>query len=603
MNRTTTILLAALCALVGAFILFFEKDSRSTEQIREKAGRLYDVPAGHIDWVSIKNPHDRILLRRVDGRWRTVEPHDNPADAERVRELLWEIHQLAHARHFTVSDPAKDLEGYGLAPPAVVLRARWNGEEIELRLGARTPMGNSVYAQTRKNERDVYAIGAGLLDKLSRPAAEWRSRRIIDIDLERVDEIRLSGPTVKIRVERRGGHWFLKSPLKARASGARVRSLLSALNLARVERYVTDQDERLEDFGLKEPWLSLHLDVRDGEDVEVQLGKPDPENTAAIFARRIDAASIVTVSTNLPAELTLTGDDLRDKQVLPLDVESVQRIVLARGPDRLEAVLLGGQWKLVPSLEIEPRPANKAAIIEFLRSCASLNASAFLADAVTDPAALGLDKPGATVEFWSKGGDGSREGLKKDSAGRVLTTTLVVATPRKGPTPCVAEPEPFVVVVPEKDLAFLDVRPWDWLALDVRPADRPAPQAFSMECGGASLRFSRANNKWKSEPEAAVDQTAVESVFQVLCSLKAAKWLGPDAKVDRKKPRLCFRLETEGGASVLLWHQDDRWIALAQGGGASDLFFELPHAEGELLGQQLLHPRPEAPKLPKPDTR
>lgn len=583
MNRATPIVLAVLCALLAAFILFFETEWQSTDVVVERAKRLYDIPAGEIDWLSIKNPADRVVIKKSGGKWKLEEPVELPADGPAVASFVRRLADLEFARQFDAPDIEKGLEVYGLVPPTVVLRARWDGEEIELRLGARTPTGTGVYAQTRKNVRRVYAIDAAILDILSRPASDWRSRELIDFDPERVEEIRLSGPSSKIRIERRGDRWFMKSPLSARASAARVRATITALDRAQIERFVADDDARLEDFGLREPRLTAHLEVRDGEDAEVQFGAPDPERPGAIFVRCLEASSIVSVSTNLLAGLEIKPEEFRDRQLIPVEAAAVERVVVTRAETRMEAIRRGGAWEIVRPGELETSPANDAAVSRFVRHCCGIQVAKFVADAVTDPAQLGLDEPSARVEFWTAAGSGPSEG-RPEAGGRRLDATLLVGPPKDGAHNCVVDPEPFVLAITGEDFAPLQIEPWAWRSPTVWKLDGPVT-AFSVRRGSAQCLVSRADGGWTAEPPGPIEPAAAAAAADILASLQARAWLGPDPPRTLDDPAVTFSIRDT--AVLRIWQDGGRWIAWAEGGGAPNLFFELTPAEAQLLNHPI----------------
>lgn len=586
MNRSTPIVLAILCVLLTAFIVFFERGWRSTDEERDQAPRLYKIPAGEISWISIKNPQDRILLKKVAGRWRIAEPVDLAADTEAVERLVRELRNLEHVQQFDATDTEKGLEAYGLVPPSVVLRARWDGEEVELRIGARAPMGASVYAQTQKNVRRVYAIGAGMLDMLSRPTTDWRSRKLVDFEPERVEEIRLANPLAKIRLEHRGDRWFLKNPVSARASVPRVREILSALGRAQIERFVSEDDRRLQDFGLKEPTVAVHLEVRDANDAEVQFGAIDPERPGLMFARRPETSSIVSVSTNLLLPLSAGTDEFRDRRLIPVEPEAVERVVLTRGNLRMEVVREAGTWKLVPPGELEMSPANNEAVSRFVRNACDLEVATFVADAVTDPVALGLDNPVARLEFWTRPGAEPRDG-RPVAGGRRLDATLIVAPKQGNLYHCVVEPEPFVVGVSEKDFSPLMVEPWEWRNQSVWRMDAPVT-GLAIKRGPLEYRLSRARMGWTSDVPGNVDGTAADAIAELLARLQAQSWLGPTMPADAGDPVVTFAMT--GGALLRIWNVENRWIAWAEGAGAPDLFFELPPAEAALLTHPIFEP-------------
>lgn len=592
MNRFTPIFLAVLCALLAGFIIYSEKRWRSTDETRDQSPRMYRIPAGEISWISIKNPQDRILLKKAAGRWRIAEPVDLPADSEAIERLVRNLSNLDYVQQFDAADTQKGLEPYGLVPPSVVLRARWDGEEIELRLGARAPMGASVYAQSQKNVRRVYAINAGMLDTLSRPMSDWRSRKLVDFEPERVEEIRLANASGKIRLERRGDRWFLKSPLSARAAMPRVRDILGALGRAQIARFVSEDDRRLQDFGLKEPAMSVHLEVRDANDAEVQFGTMDPDLAGSVFARRPETSSIVSVSTNLMAPLSAGMEEFRDRRLIPVEAEAVERIVLTRGELRMEAVRESGAWNVVPPGELEMSPSNNEAVRQFIRRCCDLEAAAFVADAVTDPTSLGLDRPAARLEIWTKAGGEPSQG-KPTAGGRRLDATLIIAPKQGNLHHCIVEPEPFVVGISEKDFENFLVQPWDWRSQSVWRMDSPI-NSISVKSGPTEYRLTKTRLGWVSDQRGNIDQGAADSIADLLARLQAQAWLGPTMPIEAEEP--VATLTVGGNVLLRVWRAENRWIAWAEGAGAPDLFFELPGPEAALLTHPLLTP----PRAPEP---
>ncbi|MEN8179061.1 MAG: hypothetical protein ABFS39_10620 [Pseudomonadota bacterium] len=101
-----------------------------------------------------------ILLTRQNGAWMLGE---TSADAERIEQLLG-ICSTPSLKHFPA--PQGDLQQFGLAPPAILLRLN----DLELAFGSNDPLNGWRYVQITDR---IHLIGDGFHHHLSAASSEF----------------------------------------------------------------------------------------------------------------------------------------------------------------------------------------------------------------------------------------------------------------------------------------------------------------------------------------------------------------------------------------------------------------------------------------------
>ena len=74
--RTTLILLLVFLGLAG-YVYFVELD-RAAQEAKKKT--LFDLEQDKVTSVTLTYPDRKIVVKKIDGKWRIVEPIDDLAD-------------------------------------------------------------------------------------------------------------------------------------------------------------------------------------------------------------------------------------------------------------------------------------------------------------------------------------------------------------------------------------------------------------------------------------------------------------------------------------------------------------------------------------------
>lgn len=168
--------LAAVAALLGLYILVFERHHETTDESRATRERLFaDLNRGDVTAIEIdRGARGRVTLAHVsgsagDGAWR-IEPSDALATKGAVADLLDALDGLDVDRVATATAASA-----GLDPPAAHLVVTAAARRFGLEVGGVDASGRGVFVR-REGDARVYVVGRRLRDLVDRDAGAFRDR-------------------------------------------------------------------------------------------------------------------------------------------------------------------------------------------------------------------------------------------------------------------------------------------------------------------------------------------------------------------------------------------------------------------------------------------
>jgi hypothetical protein len=239
MKPKNLLVLAVVVAVLGSFIVFFERHQPTTDEVGAVADRLLpDLERESVTAVVVERPEGTLRVVREDGAWRLEEPLSWPADTLTVDGVLDAILGLESRRALAADGTA--VADYGLDdPPMAVTLEIEGGDPVRVSVGERTALG-SDRAVSLGDGRVVLTPG-WFVEQLEKPTNEWRSRAVLDTSLGQ-----LAALTV---VDREGdrveavsldGDWRLLSPVEDLADTEHLRRVVGDLAGARIAEFADD---------------------------------------------------------------------------------------------------------------------------------------------------------------------------------------------------------------------------------------------------------------------------------------------------------------------------------------------------------------------------
>src|SRR5256885_3663246 len=171
MNSKGTFYLTVLALGVFAYIFFFERHALDTEQ-RAQLKLFPDFDAGKVASVEILRSNSVIRVERTNDQWQLTRPIIYPAQSTVIENWLGLFHSLN--RHLYIS--AEDLlahpgglAAFGLEEPQAIVIIQEGQKKPQLRIGAKTQVGEMLYLQQVGSD-GVFVTESAVLDRMPPPA-------------------------------------------------------------------------------------------------------------------------------------------------------------------------------------------------------------------------------------------------------------------------------------------------------------------------------------------------------------------------------------------------------------------------------------------------
>lgn len=337
--------IAALFAIflaLGLFVYFYEIKGREAREEAEKLEEsLLRVKQDEITGVEIIHPEkETVVLEREGEQWVIKQPIEFVAGRSEVDSLLRNLQEARRERTFP--EGAAEAEEYGLDEPRLTLKIRTAQGEKILLVGNEDFRGLNVYAQLQ-GEPQVFITSDSIYNTADKEVTEWRSKEVLSLESDRVQAIEITRSSGEVKLAKKDGNWFLEAPLQDTADQGAVRSLLSSLESAEAQEFVSETAQNLKAHGLEPPQTVVRL-RQEGEDRwrTLHLGNKRDET---YLARNPERSPVFTVREDLHEKLTQDVWALRNKEVLDIDQDQITELSIRRGEQEL--VLKRDQYRWI----------------------------------------------------------------------------------------------------------------------------------------------------------------------------------------------------------------------------------------------------------------
>jgi hypothetical protein len=245
----------------------------------------------------------------------------------------------------------------------------------------------------------VVCFGAYLYlveQKRAPETGEKPKEKLFTLDKAKVKEVtiaRTGGETVRLVKE--GATWRMAEPLAVAADSSAVESLLGSLEGLEVQDEVAATTDKLSDFGLASPRLTVSVQVEGAkEPLRLLLGEKLVDGSG-VYAKVKDKPRVFTIASYVETSLDKKPFDLRDRDVLKVKRDAVKTLQVT-GPEGGYALARDdkGEWAFTAPLKTK---AGRWAVDGLLGSIENLRMDSVAAEDAKDVKPYGLDKPARTV--------------------------------------------------------------------------------------------------------------------------------------------------------------------------------------------------------------
>lgn len=437
MSRIATIFLLLLAIGLAVFVGTTERWRSSPERTIQPGSPLFDFDPEDIPHIRITNGDQSFRIKREEGGWilETTTPDTaNPEAVAAIFKTALSTPVLDRIDPSEIQDK-QNLATYGVLKSTLQLDFKGD-RPLSLLFGKVGADGNRTYVAFEKSNA-VYLIPNDLAKLIAMPSDNFRDRRLVPIDPDRVRRIEIVRGSTTLELENKGRGWQIIKPLDAMANNEAVTALLqkwSDLRLASIdqsnkknEASTSPVDQLSEIRFFSENLLEPSI---------ISIGKPSPDG---FFPVRLQHRNISGSAPPALAELiTIDLDQLRDRTLARLNPDLVDLIRWNDGGTKTEIRRHEGRWS--------------GAIEKFFQILAATKSSRYAPATPAELAAASLTPPPSRLEFLSVLSENTPEAL----AGEHPVLSLAIGTPQADSTiPVHIEGTPEIAFVPASFLNHL----------------------------------------------------------------------------------------------------------------------------------------------------
>ena len=588
MNWRNTLILA-LIALAGfAYFRFFEMKRPSTEEAKRQAQNVVNFDRNKIDGIVIQNGDQKIEIRRRENKWRLETPIKDQADGAVVENLLSDLESWQ--KEGTI--PAKDIDTdksklaeYGLSNPKLKLKLLGREKPPEILFGKDAALEGRMYVRFQ-NSKETYLATQSVRKDIDKKPEEFRDKKLTDVATAQVRRITLKTPAGEMELEKRGEHWDILKPLRARADDGKVGDLISQITSARIQQFVADDRGDLRPYGLAEPRGSITLydqeqkkdqKIELGESIKVfgredkgqtlQIGSVPEKEKDQVYVRFAPRGSVYTLPKKVEEIVNTKPADLRDNHLVRIDTNILDRITIDT-PGKAKTVLgrKDGNWTIAGR---NNAPADSRAIRRLIDTLQNERVTRFVEDVASNLPKYGLDKPTIQLTFSSFASENTAE----SKAGEQPFAALAFGKAEGDNVYARLADEPFVVAVHRGLVDQISPDPLQWQDLSIFKFKPEQIHRLSVTAENELSLERDQRNQWHwLKGSGQINEANLQSLLNTLSALHAVRWLGgttPQHGFDKPQLVLAFTTSPDNKASHKLTigaqNSDGTWCARVDG--------------------------------------
>jgi hypothetical protein len=405
----------------------------------------------------------------------------------------------------------------------------------------------------------VVAVGLGAFvyyDSKKPPADDKKQEKVFaDVQQDKIDQVTVKTESgEQTTLQKQGTAWQVTQPATVPADEAEISGITTNLSNLQVQRVVDDQATDFKQYGLDPARIDVAFKAG-GKDHRLLLGQKTPTG-ADMYARLPGAPRVFLVSSYLDATFNKTTFDLRDKTILKIDRDKVDRVELQTPGRTVTIAKQGADWRI-------KAPSDARADFGAVEGIVGRLNTSPMKSIVADPKDLkeyGLDAPVATVRIGSGSaqaglaiGKTAGEGVvyaKDLSRPMIFTVDAALAEELKKPA------EEFRI----KDL--FDARAFNTTRVEATRA-------------GQTVAFEKDKDAWKQVTPAAkpADTAKVEAVLTALAAARATGFEEKAAATGLDTPELTIAVKFDEGKQekVTFARKDGQAFARREGDTAAKI--------------------------------
>jgi hypothetical protein len=543
MKWKTTLILLAIVVAFGAYIKFVEPNRPDTAEAQRRAQNILNFNREKINGIVIWNGDDKIEVRKIDNKWRLESPIKDQADNSLIDNLLMSLESWQKDATIPAKEMAADknkLSEFGLDKAKLRLGLTGEGAPPAILFGKDTALEGKMYVRF-ESSNETFLAAQSIKKEIEKKAEEFRDRKLTDLITAKVSRVVLKTPAGEMELEKKGDHWEIMKPLRARGDDQKVGDLIAQVTTARIQQFVADDHGDLHPYGLAEPRGTITLFGQDDKQGQMlQIGGVSDKEKDQVYVRSAARGFVYTLPKKIEQTLNTKPNDVRDRHLVRFDTNILDRITIEpAGKDKTVLARKGEEWTIVSR---NNPPANSGEALRLIDMLKNEQITKFVEDVASNLPKYGLDKPQLQITLSSFASGNTAE----TKAGEQPIATISFGKIDGDNVYARLGDEPFIVAARRKLLDEIHVDPLQWQDLSIFKFKPEQIHRLSVTTNGEQALVRGANNEWTwtkgSEP---INQVNLQSLLNTLSNLHAVRWIGPTvAQHGFDKPQIAITFTT-----------------------------------------------------------
>ncbi len=344
---------------------------------------------------------------------------------------------------------------------------------------------------------------------------EETGKKIVQLEKEKIVRIGIeTHDRSKVELQKPGDTWVITEPVRTKADKLAVDNLLTTIGEASAEKVIQEKDVKWEDYGLDKPDFIISISTPEKKN-DILFGASNPSKTS-YYVRVDDDQKLLLVADTLKISLNKSLFDMRDKSVVGVAPEDLEKVVISRKGTQIELQREGAEKWLLTAPE---RFRVKNSIISSdLRSITNLKAKEIIDSPAKDSDEYGLQNP--------------EESIVLSGPKRELTLLIGKAKESKSPAPG-SVPDKYARIKGYDAVYLLDGRTIDSIKTDpeelrdrsVLTFNPPDIEKIQIELDGKQWSAVKdKDNKWTLEKPEKKEKMDNWLLSGILWDIKDLQW-------------------------------------------------------------------------------
>jgi len=402
MKTKNTLLLLAVLIAIFAYVYFYEiKGGEERKKEKEAATQLLPLKKDDVTGVILERPADGFKIHAVktDDQWKIIEPIETEGDRFAIEGLINAVVNSKISR--VVAQDTTSLQDFGLKPSkAMVVLLAKAGVKDTVFVGNKNPTGSFLFVR-RGHQPKVELTSTSMSYQVSKSLFDYRDKTVLKFDKDAVEKLDLKVPKGHFVVEETGNSWTITSPIHKKADKTEVDKILNKVKDARVKKFVVETTSNLAKYGLLHPRYVFTVFLKPNQSRKTLLiGKKDTKDNR--FAKDDSRNPVMSIPKSVAEGLNITLFDLRDKNILTFNRDSLSKIELIYPDSTIICQKDSSDNWMITFPDSEKTKSWK--ISSLLSGLKNLRAKEFLGEKRFLFARAGLKKPRLRVRLYDKKG-------------------------------------------------------------------------------------------------------------------------------------------------------------------------------------------------------